>query len=258
MAANLLTNVKKTIVDVEIRTEVGWTDSTVALHWIRAKGENYKQFVSNQSRKIFKTGIDNWRHVSGEQNPADIASRGTTKPLTNLWWDGPVWLQDKSSWPEDITTNPTSQSKGEARRIKDVLAIAIQDKNDPLHQVMSKYDLNKSIRITTWVQRFIQNSRGDQKRGQLTTDEIENATFMWIKESQKQAKRDEKFDKHSEQLNLQLDERGIYVCKGRLVGEYPIYLPTESVLTEKLVIAAHRQTLHGGVGFTMTKIREKY
>ena len=69
----------------------------------------------------------------------------------------------------------------------------------------------------------------------MTTDEIENATFMWIKETQKQAKRDEKFDRHSEQLNLQPDERDIYVCKGRLVGEYPIYLPTESVFTEKLV-----------------------
>ena len=69
----------------------------------------------------------------------------------------------------------------------------------------------------------------------MNTDEIENATFMWIKEIQKQAKQDEKFDRHSEQLNLQPDERGIYVCKGRLVGEYPIYLPTESVFTEKLV-----------------------
>ena len=80
--------------------------------------------------------------------------------------------------------------------------LAVQDEDDPFNQVMSKYDLNKSIRITTWAQRFIQNSRGDQKRGQLTTDEIENATFMWIKETQKQAKRDEKFDRHSEQLNL--------------------------------------------------------
>ena len=59
MAANLLTNVKKTIVDMEIRTEVGWTDSTIALHWIRARGKNYKQFVSNQSRKIFETGMNN-------------------------------------------------------------------------------------------------------------------------------------------------------------------------------------------------------
>ena len=84
MTANLLNSVKKTIVDVEICTEVGWTDSTVALHWIRARVENYKQFVSNQSRKIFETGMNNWRHVPGKENPADIASRGTTKPLTNL------------------------------------------------------------------------------------------------------------------------------------------------------------------------------
>ena len=59
MTANLLNSVKKTIVDVEICTEVGWTDSDVALHWIRAKVENYKQFVSNQSRTNFVTRVNN-------------------------------------------------------------------------------------------------------------------------------------------------------------------------------------------------------
>ena len=78
------------------------------------------------------------------------------------------------------------QKQGESK----ILVIAIQDENYPFNQVKSKYDLNKSIRITTWVQRFIRNSRGEQKRGPLTTDEIGNATFMWIKETQKQAKRD--------------------------------------------------------------------
>ena len=40
-------------------------------------------------------------------------------------------------------------------------------------------------------------------------------------------------------------------------GHYPIYLPTYAKFTESLVQNAHLQTLHGGVGLTLTKVREK-
>ena len=40
-------------------------------------------------------------------------------------------------------------------------------------------------------------------------------------------------------------------------GDYPIYVPDEDELAEKLVTHAHSQTLHGGALLTMTKIREK-
>ena len=37
-----------------------------------------------------------------------------------------------------------------------------------------------------------------------------------------------------------------------------MYLPTKSVFTEALVKNAHLATLDGGVGLTMTKVREHY
>ena len=42
------------------------------------------------------------------------------------------------------------------------------------------------------------------------------------------------------------------------MGEYPIYLPDDHPFTAKLVFNAHLLTLHGGVGLTMAKVREKY
>ena len=42
------------------------------------------------------------------------------------------------------------------------------------------------------------------------------------------------------------------------MGEYPIYLPDDHPFTAKVVFKAHLSTLHGGVGFTMAKVREKY
>jgi hypothetical protein len=41
-------------------------------------------------------------------------------------------------------------------------------------------------------------------------------------------------------------------------GEYPIYLPDDHLYIKKLVQDAHERNLHGGVGLTMTKIRERY
>ena len=45
---------------------------------------------------------------------------------------------------------------------------------------------------------------------------------------------------------------------GRIQGEYPIFVPRESKLAEKLVEEAHIQTIHGGVTLTMAKVRSKY
>jgi len=50
----------------------------------------------------------------------------------------------------------------------------------------------------------------------------------------------------------------MYLCYGWLQGEYPVYLPTKSAFTVVLVKNEHLATLHGGVGLTMTKIREHY
>ena len=45
-------------------------------------------------------------------------------------------------------------------------------------------------------------------------------------------------------------------CRGRIQGEYPIFLPDSALYTFKLVQRAHVTTLHGGVGLTMAKVRE--
>ena len=45
---------------------------------------------------------------------------------------------------------------------------------------------------------------------------------------------------------------------GRISGNYPIYLPRDAEFTEKLVQRIHCETLHGGIGFTMAAVRERY
>ena len=46
-------------------------------------------------------------------------------------------------------------------------------------------------------------------------------------------------------LNLQMNANGIYEYRGRIQGEYPIYLPDSFLFTAEVVKRAHHTTLHG-------------
>ena len=47
-------------------------------------------------------------------------------------------------------------------------------------------------------------------------------------------------------------------CRGRIQGDYPVYLPDSAPYTVKVVQRAHVVTLHGGAGLTMAKVRERF
>ena len=47
-------------------------------------------------------------------------------------------------------------------------------------------------------------------------------------------------------------------CKGRIIVEHPVYLPRNHRFSSLVVSDAHERTLHGGVGLTMAKIRQKW
>ena len=79
-----------------------------------------------------------------------------------------------------------------------------------------------------------------------------------IKRSQSECEVLETFKDDSTRLNLQKNDKGIYVCKGRIQGEYPVYLPARHVLSETVVRQAHVNTMHGGVDLIMSKVGEKY
>ena len=266
VGANLFSNIRVALQGigdgVPIRKSIGWSDSTTALHWIKGHGNHqYKQFVSNMCGKISKAEIDELRHVPGDQNPADIASRGADfSELDNKYWYGPDWLEDEERWPENIVTETTDDTKAEEKTVKEVLRVSITQTPDNLSKLMEKFRFKKAVRITGWLLRYKFNCtpRNEKRDGPLTTAEIRAATNVWIRRAQAEGVTDSRFEKHVGQLNLVKNSDDIYVCMGRIQGHYPIYLPTYSTISEKLVAASHQATLHGGVGLTMAHVREHY
>ena len=116
----------------------------------------------------------------------------------------------------------------------------------------------KTLRILSWIRRFLTNCKKQQVRGPLTSSEIENQREFLIKEEQHRYSKCEKFELSQQRLNLKLSQEDLYMCYGRIQREYPTFVPRESKLVEKLVEEAHIQTIHGGVTLTMAKVRSKY
>ncbi|XP_050463467.1 uncharacterized protein LOC126857789 [Cataglyphis hispanica] len=81
-----------------------WSDSTVALGWIRGHPSRWKVYVANRVAEI-QAALPgaHWHHLPGTENPADCASRGISPSelvAHPLWWRGPLWLSEgPTSWP---------------------------------------------------------------------------------------------------------------------------------------------------------------
>eukprot|EP00794_Sanderia_malayensis_P007573 gene7573-biopygen6100 len=260
MASNLVNNVREALRGYPVEDIYGWLDSTVALYWIRNKG-SYKQFVANRVKLINEKHFITWRHVTTDENPADIGSRGLqADKLPGTWLKGPDWLPERARWPNELIAQQSRESEEESKLIKEVLAVAVQ-KTEEIDNLFSKFSFWKGIRILSWMKRFIHNctSKAEERvSGPLTTEETEHQIQYCIRREQELVSCTEPFKQDQLTLNLQKNSKGLYECRGRIQGVYPIYLPQKSVFSEKLVMDCHKKTLHGGVGLTMASVREKY
>ena len=257
MALNAVDNVRQALEGFPVTSTYCWLDSTVALHWINGSRE-YRQFVANHVQKIQEHNINAWRYIPTAENPADIGSRGRSFLDCELWWNGLKWLSNHELWPTNHVTKESPESAAEAKVIKEVLAVVSVDELDEFDNLLGKFNLKKSLRVFAWISRFVRSCRGDKSVGPLITAELEEQMKWWIRRVQQRARTSNKFHDEQLQLNLQENGEGVLECRGRIQGSYPIYIPNECELATKLVEQAHLTTLHGGLGLTVSKIREDY
>ena len=171
-----------------------------------------------------------------------------------------MWLPNYEYWPDDIKTAPSEGSEAEARQVKEILAVAVMQ-SDEFDQILKKYSLWKAHRVTAWIRRFTSNCRrpkAERLKGPLITEEVEESGKLVVRCTQEANINSSQFQNDVERLNLQKKEQGVFICKGRIDGDYPAYLPPTSLLSEKIIMDAHLHTLHGGVGYTMTEVRQQY
>ncbi|XP_042143854.1 uncharacterized protein LOC121834178 [Ixodes scapularis] len=188
IGARLLRYIKQSYYDVEL-DYIMWTDSTVALSWVRGVPEKWKPFVKNRVAEIrVMTSPDHWRHCPGQENPADLLTRGLGVQelrANSLWWKGPSWLsQEPSECPESsVFLEDTPQLE-----VKEETHVLLEKGQEvpSLFDTGSYENYQKVLRITAWVIRFANNAqkRNDKIRGGLIAAELDKAEQYWIRQIQ--------------------------------------------------------------------------
>ncbi|XP_071180616.1 uncharacterized protein [Mytilus edulis] len=258
-----------------------WSDSQIVLSWIKSS-KNLKPFVANRLKEIRKlTENAEWNYCPTDDNPADYLTRGIyAKQLYNnsLWMNGPQWILNRENWPtwtrkiDECSTMVTvsdekTDDKSTNASTQTISCIDIQ-----------RYrSLEKAIRVTAYVMRFIQNIRNSKDKrsiGFISVEERCKALKVLIMTVQQETFKDEIESLNSSsqkkvplvrQLKLYTDKNGLLRCTGRIQNapvkestKYPLLLPTHHSLTSLIVMDAHTKTLHAGLNSTIAYIQQKY
>ena len=156
-----------------------WTDSQIALSWIKGSPNKWKQWVANRVTEIQNLADPSaWSHCLGDQNPADLSTRGAdAKKVVNsdLWIIGPVWLSkvDALRFDEDDFPVLSTISMPNEEREDTVLASFTYDELFPTGRWSS---FTQAMRIVAWTLRFINNcKRSEIICGELSYDELTTA-----------------------------------------------------------------------------------
>ena len=89
---------------VGINAIICWSDSEVALAWIRGKEKSWKPWVENRvveiRKVVYRAG---WRYVKSGLNPADVPTRISSnnyESFTGSWFEGPSFILSLKDYAE--------------------------------------------------------------------------------------------------------------------------------------------------------------
>lgn len=215
-----------------------YTDSTVALHWIKGTSKEWKAFVQNRVVEIRqKIPPDRWKHCPGVTNPADLPSRGSTimdLRASPVWQFGPEWLRVGTTpgalpeMPEECSTELGGDSKEAHNLVTTEPKCSVGDVIDSGR--FSSF--TRLVKVTAYVVRAVKkfNSKGAIQSDPLSSNDLaDDAERLWVKEAQRSLVLNRTL---KSQLNLFRDEDELWRCGGRLHNadlpystKFPILLP---------------------------------
>ena len=151
------------------------------LTWFQGHPKRWNTYVANRVSEIQDATSDFiWHHVTSEDNPADVLSKGTNPEElrhNSQWWNGPSWLaQGEELWPHsNIVIEETSI---EQRKHNVCMA-----NTNGLGEILRFSSMKRLKRVMAYCFRFIYNVRNSKGRKgrSLTVDETEEALLRCVR-----------------------------------------------------------------------------
>ncbi|UYV68389.1 hypothetical protein LAZ67_5004188 [Cordylochernes scorpioides] len=181
-----------------------WTDSSTALRWIQNE-KPWATFVRNRVNEICSISKkENWHHVSGVNNPADLPSRGSSvkKLIEHKWWEGPSFLLgEEASWNQ---FDPIFDEEEINKELKKTVNIAVNSTKDNFMDKLERKTVSDESRPR----------QHDKMPKEISVEEFEEAEKVVLQHIQLISfGRD---DKRINKLNAFTDEYGLYRIKSQL------------------------------------------
>ena len=280
--------------DLSLPTVCYWTDSMDALFWITSVKPR-RVFVENRVAAILRLSrTDQWRHVRGDQNPADLGTRGMSlSALTECteWWRGPESLMRGAEQAHDSVVSVFEPSDEAQRELKPdpvsrVLYVDRQnpdvrsdenDSSDPdqpggLFDVTECSTLKKAVNRCAWVLRFVSNVRrrpaDRQTSEQLTPEERREALRRLVGEAQRRHYQTE-LDalQHGRRLPVksplnklhpQVSSDGVLESVPRTHESPIVILPEFAYISTLIIDEGHRRCFHQGTRTTLAVVSAEY
>ncbi|XP_062713843.1 uncharacterized protein LOC134290680 [Aedes albopictus] len=274
---------EKTSASIPVSTQSYFhTDSMIVRYWLSSNPSRYQMFVANRISEVqHLTKNGTWRHVAGNDNPADGLSRGVSPAdlqQNSLWWEGPSWLrQEKDCWPE---THEVVLEELDRSHLEEGSAVASVAAISPPSEIFGlRSTLHRLEKLVAMLLRFKHNAllaRGSTPRryGPVSHAEREDALLHLVKLSQKECFAQEIADlerkgevKPTSRINT-LHPRlveGVLRVGGRLENapvstdrKHPMLLDKNHPLTFMIMRRFHFEHLHAGPQLLVASVRERF
>ena len=233
-----------------------WTDLTTVLQWIRNIDRKQPVFVANRVAEVLdSTTVDQWNHINGVKNPADLGTRGISYPelMESDWLQGPHWLKQED-WisligqglieeQQQVDNHFEDGTASEQQMFVGLLTLKVID-----WKIFSQFN-----RLKFMIMRILKLF--SKYRGSSLVDLLKLAEFKFWSLVQQENSRNEiislkkTMSVHSKSkmigLLTFLDSNGIMRAKGRLrkadmeyQTKHPVFLPNQNWASEEQRVMA--------------------
>ncbi|XP_067931112.1 uncharacterized protein [Watersipora subatra] len=205
--------------DMPINAEHYWTDSEIVLSYLNNDTKRFHMFVANRIQEIkMKTDVAQWHHIPTKENPADLASRGSTVGMlmSSPWFRGPefLWKQDISdNMRKNVRTTELNAKDPEVRKLTS-LTTAITRSSEfskRFSNIGSWKSLIKSIAI---LKKCAKSKSWNAK--EIKVENLREAEEFIIRTTQMECYYQNNHKESLKKLNPQLDDKGILCIGGRV------------------------------------------